>query len=216
MARLAPEVIATITLVCAAFLLLSLFLLFRFYVLRDSSSEDTEWLLGSQQSENTSSHGRSPFENIAEVLAALNTGKYPSQDQINNALRRLLKSSVLSPDTLAATLGARQSGGLSVAGRRLIEHVREIVEAVLQIGLEKNSDLSLFSVKLFIVRARADLKLIQYLGDDVIQRCLHEFVGSNVVSPAFRPELNLSANPDGGASAIGLLFRLFITFYEAD
>lgn len=135
MIGLAPWVVATISLVTAAFLLLFLFLFCRYYVLRDSS-EDSEALLPRQDVEPHTS----PFQKIAEVLAALNTGKYPSQDQIGRALQILLRSRTLSLDAPTEVLGARPRSSLSVSGRRLIEHVREIIEAALRIGLEKNSD----------------------------------------------------------------------------
>ena len=61
-----------------------------------------------------------------------------------------------------------------------------------------------------------ELTVILLLGDDVIQRCLHEFARSNMESSAFRADLNLSANPDGEASAVGLLSPLFIAIYEAE
>lgn len=137
MTRLDPAVIAIISLVSAAFLLLFLFLFCRYYILQESS-EDSEALLPQQDAEPQTS----PFQKMAEVLAALNIGKYPSQDQISRALQKLLKSSALRPDAPTEVLGTRPSSGVSISGRRFIEHVREIIEAVLQIGLEKNSDTS--------------------------------------------------------------------------
>ena len=69
---------------------------------------------------------------IAEALGALNAGKYPSQDQINQALRRLLRSELLKPDDLASRTKP------SASGARLLSTFREALQVAMEIGLEKN------------------------------------------------------------------------------
>ncbi|KIJ34579.1 hypothetical protein M422DRAFT_51984 [Sphaerobolus stellatus SS14] len=78
---------------------------------------------------------RNPLDKLADVIAALNTGKLPSQDQINMAFRKLLKSEMFDINKRG-----RGYGPLSERGREVIGDLRELVEATLQFGLEKNDD----------------------------------------------------------------------------
>ncbi|KAA1466960.1 hypothetical protein DENSPDRAFT_862779 [Dentipellis sp. KUC8613] len=80
-----------------------------------------------------------PFssDRIADILAAFNAGKYPSQDQINVLLQHALTSPLLQE-------GFEGLGKLSKSQvdslRRLVYAVRGATEAVLRVGLEKNND----------------------------------------------------------------------------
>ncbi|KZT29508.1 hypothetical protein NEOLEDRAFT_1238916 [Neolentinus lepideus HHB14362 ss-1] len=77
----------------------------------------------------------SKIEKIADVLAAINAGKLPSQDQIDAALKLALASDALQPAVVL-----RGYGPLSESGKKVIRDVRELVNALLRTGVEKNSD----------------------------------------------------------------------------
>lgn len=78
---------------------------------------------------------QSQFDKLADLAAALSAGKYPSQDQINGGIQVLLRSEILKTGSLAA------HGPLSARGRLLIDDVRGILDALLVLGSEKNSQL---------------------------------------------------------------------------
>ncbi|KDQ63980.1 hypothetical protein JAAARDRAFT_74864 [Jaapia argillacea MUCL 33604] len=82
----------------------------------------------------------SNLEKLAHVLAALNVQKLPSQDQINRILQLALRSDLLG-NVDAGKLGAGYGyGPLSQSGRKVVADVRLVLDAVAQIGLEKNDD----------------------------------------------------------------------------
>ncbi|KAJ6571811.1 hypothetical protein B0H19DRAFT_1131376 [Mycena capillaripes] len=77
------------------------------------------------------------FEKLADIVGAVNSGKIPSQDQISGLLQHALRSEFLrDPGNALPTHG----GPLSQRGITLILSLRELVDAVLRIGLEKNYD----------------------------------------------------------------------------
>jgi hypothetical protein len=67
----------------------------------------------------------------AEFLAALRSGKLPSQQQLDRIIQSALKS-----DLLKVTLAQR--GTLSPEGLKVIEDARELLAVLLIVGLEKN------------------------------------------------------------------------------
>lgn len=77
---------------------------------------------------------QSQFDKAADILAALSTGKYPSQDQINRAIRLLLSSDVFNTGNVA------HSGALSKQGARVLDDVRHVLQLLAVIGTEKNGD----------------------------------------------------------------------------
>ncbi|KAI0630055.1 hypothetical protein C8Q77DRAFT_237447 [Trametes polyzona] len=84
---------------------------------------------------------KTTLEKVADVVAALNAGKLPSQEQLDGALRRVLASGVLdvnagSPDE--ADGDAEEE--LEEAGRQVVENAREVCQALLQFGMEKNGE----------------------------------------------------------------------------
>ncbi|KAF5351172.1 hypothetical protein D9756_008342 [Leucocoprinus leucothites] len=85
-----------------------------------------------------------PLSKLVDVLAALSAGKLPSQTQINDFLRRILRSNILrdSQDTQSRTTPdiLRGNGPLSKRGRKVIQDVSHVIEALLQFGMEKNDD----------------------------------------------------------------------------
>ena len=71
---------------------------------------------------------------IADIFAALKTGKLPAEQQIERSLYRLLKSDLFD-------LGHERDQSLSPAGSQLINEVEEVLEALLHFLQEKNSTL---------------------------------------------------------------------------
>ena len=80
---------------------------------------------------------------LADVLGAVQKGKLPSQDQLNIILQSILRSDLLRDEAQVAPGYA----SLSRNGRRVLKDTREIIEAILQIGMEKNG-------RLIVMRAR--------------------------------------------------------------
>jgi hypothetical protein len=84
---------------------------------------------------------QSQIDKFADVLAALHVGKLPSQDQTNAALRKLLRSDVLAVEgsKSARILGqGQQYGPLSERGKTVLKDFREVIESIVQFGMEKN------------------------------------------------------------------------------
>ena len=76
------------------------------------------------------------FEKAADVFAALQARKLPTQNQIDRILMIALKSDALD----VSSLGKAAYGPLSTVGKRVISDVRDVLETVLQLGLEKNCE----------------------------------------------------------------------------
>jgi hypothetical protein len=105
---------------------------------RRKKSSEREPLLPSYRDDATGLEPPEPlFYKLAEFLDAIQKGKLPSQDQLNIILRTILKSSLLRDDSHVVP----RYGSLSQSGERVLEDVREMVEALLQIGMEKNGEL---------------------------------------------------------------------------
>lgn len=78
---------------------------------------------------------------ITAAVAALKVGKLPTTDQLVAILQATLKSDLLQPE--AGSHFAKRVGGggkLSNQGREVVVAEREVIEAVIRIGLEKNDD----------------------------------------------------------------------------
>lgn len=81
------------------------------------------------------------IDKAADVAAALHVGKLPSQSQLNTALRKVLRSNVLiaANGRSARVLGQQQQyRPLSDRGKKFLKDTRELIEGVIQFGLEKN------------------------------------------------------------------------------
>ena len=78
---------------------------------------------------------RSVVDKIVDVLAALEAGKVPSQDQISGFLQMLLKSELLKDDRGKVIPG---NGPMGKQGRKVLRDVRALIQALLQFGTEKN------------------------------------------------------------------------------
>ena len=75
---------------------------------------------------------QSQFNKVADILAALSTGKYPSQNQVNNLLRIIVNSDALK------TENATINGPLSASGHRVLNDIRSIIHALIKLGMQKN------------------------------------------------------------------------------
>ncbi|KAF8999148.1 hypothetical protein BDQ17DRAFT_1328488 [Cyathus striatus] len=71
----------------------------------------------------------SKSDKFIDILVALNAGKLPSQEQLSRIFRYVLKSELLCDD-----------GPTSRIGRKVIGDAREVVQSMLQLGMEKNDD----------------------------------------------------------------------------
>ncbi|KAJ7660057.1 hypothetical protein B0H17DRAFT_1145095 [Mycena rosella] len=79
----------------------------------------------------------SAFDKLADIIGAVNSKKLPSQDQVAGFLQHALRSEFLrDPGHVIPTHG----GALSQRGIVLVLELRELVDSVLRIGLEKNYD----------------------------------------------------------------------------
>lgn len=75
------------------------------------------------------------LDKIINVITAIKAGKLPSQSQIEDGFKALLTSEFLQ-DEGGPTMGG--NGPFSKQGRRVLADVREMVQALLEFGLEKN------------------------------------------------------------------------------
>ncbi|TRM65962.1 hypothetical protein BD626DRAFT_486348 [Schizophyllum amplum] len=78
---------------------------------------------------------RSEIERLADALGAFQAGKFPSQEQCYVIIRNALHSSLL--DVEGAVPG---SGPISQRGRQVVQDARDVLEALQQFGVDKNSD----------------------------------------------------------------------------
>jgi hypothetical protein len=78
----------------------------------------------------------SRFQKAIDVLAALKANKLPSQDQLNAFLQSLLRANLLDVGGVAG------HGPISDDVKKVVQDVKELFEAVLQIGMEKNGESS--------------------------------------------------------------------------
>ncbi|KAF8067868.1 hypothetical protein FPV67DRAFT_1493936 [Lyophyllum atratum] len=79
---------------------------------------------------------RTPLDKAVDILAASQSGKLPSQDQLNAILRSILGSSLLQ----CSGQGVLGAGPLSENGRRVVNDIRDLFDSILQLGMEKNMD----------------------------------------------------------------------------
>lgn len=102
---------------------------FSFSCCRRQKSDEREPLLPKDRFD-----GQPPRYNelFADIAAAINTGKLPSQEQIDHASRIALNSDVLNVGESSGP------GTLSDNWRKIVTDVREIIESSVEIGLQKN------------------------------------------------------------------------------
>lgn len=80
------------------------------------------------------------IEALARMSAAVRAGKLPTSQQLAAIVQRLLKSNALQPDLGSRVAGRVGGGKLSPKGREVVVAAREVLEALVRVGMEKNSD----------------------------------------------------------------------------
>lgn len=100
---------------------------------RRKDSAEREPLLPKHRVENASdaytpSHAH--LTKAVDIIAALRAGKLPSQEQLNGILRTVLQQTALESGSA--------NGPLSEHGRQVVSDLRNLVDAFLALGLEKN------------------------------------------------------------------------------
>ena len=79
---------------------------------------------------------RGTVDKIIDILVAFNAGKLPSQTQLSGFLQTLLSSELLRQD---GSQGKTTSvGPMSKDGRKVLKDIRNLIQSMLQFGLEKN------------------------------------------------------------------------------
>lgn len=77
-------------------------------------------------------------DKIVDILVAFNAGKLPSQAQLSRFLQHLLSSQLLKEEDGKSNKNISTHGPMSKEGRKVLNDVRNLVQAILQFGLEKN------------------------------------------------------------------------------
>ena len=90
-----------------------------------------------------------PLTKLIDVLTALSIGKLPSQSQINHFLRQILHSNTFqASQTIQSQIApdevSQGRGPFSRRGKKVIQDVIHVIEALLQFGMEKNGKGILF------------------------------------------------------------------------
>ena len=81
---------------------------------------------------------RGTVDKIIDILVAFNAGKLPSQAQLSRFLQILLSSELLREDGEGIIGKATSVGPMSKDGRKVLNDIRNLVQSMLQFGLEKN------------------------------------------------------------------------------
>jgi Family of unknown function (DUF5923) len=72
------------------------------------------------------------LEKLFQSLGAFSAGKLPSERQLEYILRKALNSGLLLDEAFL------RNGPLSDRGQKVLQDLREVIEAILQLGMEKN------------------------------------------------------------------------------
>ncbi|KLO05644.1 hypothetical protein SCHPADRAFT_1002788 [Schizopora paradoxa] len=104
---------------------------------------------------------RTHLEKMADVVAAIEAGKLPSQDQLNNFGKELLAANFLKKSNAS---GMALDADLAAESERLVDSAREALEAILQMGIEKNDDNRLQDLFFTIRRLNSDVVKVDVPG----------------------------------------------------
>ncbi|KAG8741005.1 hypothetical protein FRC10_003464 [Ceratobasidium sp. 414] len=110
---------------------------------------------------------KAAWDTAANALGALSAGKMPTQRQLDAALNLLLSSNVLK-------VGATSAGALSAHGRVLVLDVREIVQSMARIGMEKNGEH-------VVEKLGAINEVTMSIADDLIQDVIWQYRSMSAV-----------------------------------
>jgi len=103
-----------------------------------SPQVESEPLLASQTSSADSLPEPTNYiQKATDILATLKANKYPSQEQLNQFSQLLLCSEFLDVNVNVPTTGY---GPVSDDVKKVVLDLRELVEALLMIGMEKNGE----------------------------------------------------------------------------
>jgi len=149
MIQLPPVVQWTFFLACSAYITLDTC----FSCFSSKHEEDCEHLLPKRTQHPRRELPESPSDEslakLIDVLTALSIGKLPSQTQINHILRQILHSNTLqASQTIQSQIApdevSQGRGPFSRRGKKVIQDVIYVIEALLQFGMEKNGKGILF------------------------------------------------------------------------
>lgn len=122
-------------------------------------------------------------EVFADIVAAINAGKLPSQTQLDHAARIALNSDVLNVEDSSGP------GTLSENWRQIVGDVREIIEAIVEIGLQKNGTFVACCYRYIVLTPVSK-------GDDVIQEII--FLGKDISLDSARTEVAVDVSGGSG------------------
>ena len=101
-----------------------------------------------EQPEETLIPSQNVLNKIAGIIAALREGKMPDQNQLNAFIQKVNDLGILDPNSTSVG----QSSRLSAAGQLVVQDIQQLLQRVIEIGLEKNSMLlSAYSMKILQV-----------------------------------------------------------------
>jgi hypothetical protein len=145
------------------------------------------------------------IDKITNILVDLNTGKLPSQTQLSKFLQNLLSSQLLKQDHGNKTSG---HGPLSKEGRKVLSDVRNLVQAMLQFGLEKNGINSFYTTWLSNNEYADDDKLqeIYFQISQINPSSLGETTATSVIDAVKEGAAKL--DDQGKAISSALLFTI--------
>ncbi|KJA16676.1 hypothetical protein HYPSUDRAFT_206863 [Hypholoma sublateritium FD-334 SS-4] len=130
-------------------------------------------------------------DRILAVLAALSAGQLPDQAQVARALEALLRSELLRAAVESDGGAAGPADGpTGTAGRRVLGEARELAQALLRFGGEKNADDVLQELYTQLARVSApgadDLASQEAAGDaELVRRAICALGEACLTSPAF-------------------------------
>ncbi|KAL0945708.1 hypothetical protein HGRIS_014856 [Hohenbuehelia grisea] len=144
---------------------------------------------------------RPPLDRIVDALAAYQAGKLPSQAQINRIL------SVFEKRFLGSDVAGY--GPLSVQGRRVVQDLRQIVDAGQKFGVDKNAD---DTIQDFIYRT-AHLRPvpIRIDADETLSVLNQRLSNAQDKAPQLPTELELAHDASSLIHSLKSLAQLLIT-----
>ena len=104
---------------------------------RDRSTADERTPLLADDGVDAALDDLRPIERLAAAFGALRAGSLPSNAQLCDALRYLLRSDLLRSRSQASE-GLLGSGGLSRSTQRLIDDARDVIDAAIALLESKN------------------------------------------------------------------------------
>ena len=148
---------------------------------------------------------RGTVDKIVDILVAFNAGKLPSQSQLSRFLQILLSSELLRHDGTKKTTSV---GPMSKDGQKVLNDVRNLVQSMLQFGLEKNGTESR-NIYFFFVITKI---YILYIDDDKLQEIYFQMSQINPSLPVHQVDETTTTIVDSikeGASKLNDQGKIF-------